>query len=142
MHSTTVEQLQSRVNSARSAKVTIHFAYRSNLLFTGSGCAAWWISEGAAIGLLRLVSSAAADSGAKSCLARGHVVKASAPATQNDQRFVQALCMLALQRSLAALGPDRELTKVLSGAFSRWAAVYSDASGGEAPVPTEWYRMA
>ena len=29
MHSTTVEQLQSRVNSARSAKVTIHFAYRS-----------------------------------------------------------------------------------------------------------------
>jgi hypothetical protein len=113
-----------------------------NLLFTGSGCAAWWISEGAAIGLLRLVSSAAADSGAKSCLARGHVVKASAPATQNDQRFVQALCMLALQRSLAALGPDRELTKVLSGAFSRWAAVYSDASGGEAPVPTEWYRMA
>ena len=81
-----------------------------SLAFTGSGCAAWWISEGAAIGLLRVVSSAAGrHQTAVQC--RGGVVKRLSPAEQNDQRYVQALGMLALQRSLAATAPDRSSHK-------------------------------
>ena len=113
------------------------------LIMTGSTCAGWWISEGAAIGLLRLVSSAAraSPSGARATAARGGVVKSSAPASQNDQRCVQALGMLALQRSLAALGPDAALTKLLSAAHSRWGAVYGAASEGPRE-PTGWHQLA
>jgi hypothetical protein len=138
-----------------------------HLLYTGSSNASFWISEGAAIGLLRLVSSAGAGSGgsdraspqehqAKVAAVRGGVVKRLAPASQTDQRFVQAFCMLALQRSLAISGRDCPLSRLLGGARSRWEVVYAAgggsaatqapngvaAGGGEAKLtPTEWYYM-
>ena len=92
------------------------------LIFTCSSNAAFWISEGAAVGLLRLVG------GAPSAARRGAVVKPSTPASQTDQRFVQGLCMLALQRSLAA---DRgsALSALLSESYQAWAGVYAAAGG-------------
>ena len=49
--------------------------------------------------------------------------------------------MLALQRSLAALGPDAALTKLLSAAHSRWGAAYAVASEGPRE-PTGWHQLA
>ena len=87
---------------------------------------------------------------------RGGVVKRTAPASQTDQRFVQAFCLLALQRSLAPSGRDCPLSTLLGSARSRWEAVYAAgggsatnkalsgaaAEGGEAKLtPTEWYYM-
>jgi hypothetical protein len=116
-------------------------------MFTGSANAGFWISEQAAIGLLRLASRGGGRP-------QPALVKRSSPASQVDQRFVQGLCLLALERSLAA-DPRSALSGLLQRSRPAWLAVYAAAGGtavdnraagggaeGDAAAPlhmTEWY---
>eukprot|EP01051_Picozoa_sp_SAG22_P009593 SAG22_NODE_809_length_7067_cov_5.261768_1_plen_385_part_10 len=72
--------------------------------YTGSGNAAFWISEAAAIGLLRLVSSGGRGQQEAVAAVAGGIVTPLSPASQTDQRYVQALCLLALERCRATNG--------------------------------------
>jgi len=106
----------------------------------------FWISEQAAIGLLRLASGTA-GSGAESL---GRAVKNSTHAEFSDQRTVQGLCLLALQRSKRC-GKVR-LAAMFAECADRWMELHdqaykphafesTDASGGvPSVVLTEWHE--
>ena len=105
---------------------------------------AFWVSEHAAIGLLRLASGTA---GAET---RGRVVTNECHAEFGDQRTVQGLCLLALQRS-EACGKAR-LRRLLEPCAEQWAALHdaaqkphsfeTEATGFADAAPTGWHHVA
>ena len=90
---------------------------------------AYWVSEGAALALLRLCSDASTVD--------GNCVAPTMPSQHSDARFAPGFCLLAMRRAEAGGGGvvGQAVLPMLHATLPRWQQLYALAS---ANVPEPW----